>query len=334
MTSARTSGAVSGAASGAAYGSVLGPWGALAGGVIGGVAGLISGGAADAQFANQQAWRAYNQKLKFTSSMYNIDSNYKLSMMNAATVMGMAGINARAIEQGADYNAAIIYGTTVYNNELRNQEIAQIWQDENLALEQLELYRAREAGTIVSRQSASGTVIGEDSNADVLISQNAQREMDKNIIMFGADRNAAIIRNRKAQSSWQGQVAIGQTLWEGEMQSYITKTNAAVQALSISTTARIKSRGDTWSARMGYVTDGYEIAMQESQFDEQNTQNMIGGLFKAGATYAGYSFASKVPGSSATFSTGGGSTGGAAPPMYLSNTAPAYSGSGTSLMVR
>ena len=82
----------------------------------------------------------------------------------------------------------MIFATTSYNALLQEQELSRLWEDEGLALEQLGAERARERGGIIAEQGASGTVIGEGSNEDVIVSQMTQEAMDATVIQHGADR--------------------------------------------------------------------------------------------------------------------------------------------------
>lgn len=326
--SAQTSQAVSGAAQGAAYGSVLGPWGIAGGAVIGGVAGLISGGSADAQQENQEAWAKYNNRMRYNTSLYNIDSFLKISEMNAAATRAAANLNATAIESGAQYNAAMTFGVVQYNAELQELELERIWEDEDLALEQLATYRNRERGVIVADQAASGTVIGEGSNADVIISQQAQEALDATIIMHGADRKAADVGNAIARGRWEGTTEINKILWQGRVQSYVTRANATIQAGSQVVGSRIKANADLYSAEQAFNTGGYAVEMSQAQFNSQNVQNMTTGLFNAGGTYIGYKYAKK-PLTTTPMPTS------APPPLLSAPGTPTYpgtySGPGTSL---
>lgn len=337
MANGASSQAISGAAQGAVSGAMIGGVpGAIAGGIIGGIGGLISGSSADAQQANQSAWARYNNDMQLGTDMYNINSRYNIAGLNAAMAVGQANVQNAAIDQSVAYDTAMIYGTTVYNNLLMEQELARVWQDEDLELEQLEDFRARERGGIIVDQAASGTVIDEGSNKEVVISQKAQEAMDANIVMFNADRAAADINNQMAQSRWQGQVSISQTIFNGEVQKFVNSANASIQATSIMAQAKIQKDADTYTANQRYYMGGVGIDMNNQQYTAQNTQNMIGGLFNAGATAATYGFASKVPGANKAYTTSGG--GGGAPgggtlvaPTYISQNAPA-SPTYTSLM--
>lgn len=308
MTSARTGQAVSGVAQGAAMGySMGGPYGAIAGGIIGGIGGLISGGSADAQFANQQAWAQYNRTMRLNTARYNIKAGLSIASLNAASVKMAAYAQTQATDANVIYNSSMITATTNYNASLLNDQLSQVWEDEELDLETLESFRARERGIIIADQAASGTVIGEGSNAEVVISQQTQEAIDANIIMFNADRVAASIRNERAQTRWQGAVAISQVAWEGEIQNYITNQNANIQAGSILAGAAIQATAQNYNANQAFFTEGVNIQQNEAQFSMQNHQNMISGLFSAGSSATASYFGGKTPGQGAKATTSSGS---------------------------
>ena len=332
MGSARTSGAVTGAAAGAvsgmalgaAYGSIVPVWGTVIGAAVGLVGGLISGGAADAAQKNQSAWAAYNANMQFKTDLYNIRSDAALNKFNIASTMAAARINSEAVLATADYNAAMTYATTSYNDTLMQQELDQIWQDEGLDLTQLEQFRMREKGNLVAEQAASGTTIGEGSNAAAVIDQTTQRAMDANVIMFNADRRAADISNKKAGGLWEGEVAINQLIWDGKMQAYSINSNAQIQAGSMAVGGALRKNAGIYTAKQQRSMSNAGIAMNTSQFKSQNTQNMVSGLFSAAASGASNYYKAKVPGAK-TVGTA---------PKYLSKSTPAYSNMNLSLATR
>ena len=304
MTSARTSQGVSGAASGAAMGYQLGgPWGAAGGAVVGGIAGLISGGSADAQFENQQAWAQYNARTGYETELYNINMEHKLSMFNANASLLAAGGITDSISKNARYNMGIIGATSLYNFEIQNQELRNIWVAEGLELEQLDTYRRREKGAIIADQAASGTLIEGGSNQDIVIGQQAQRELDKTIIMYNADKRAAGVMNQMAQGLWQGQVAMSQTLYEGDIASYTTRANAAVDAASSIGTSAARGIAGRYNAEQRLYAGQTNIDNERSRYSSQNTQNLIGGLFGAGSTAISAYYNNKTPGGGGTHGT-------------------------------
>lgn len=296
MASGATSGAVSGAASGAVMGTQILPgWGTAIGAVVGGISGFISGSSSDSQQATSSAWANYNNQMQYNTNMYNIESSLGLAKFNAAATMMAANAQAAASQAAAEYNAGMIFATTSYNALLEEQELSRVWEDAELDLLQLEQQRARERGGIIGQQAASGTVIGEGSNADVIISQQTQEYMDSVIIQHGAERQAANIQNQIVQGMWQGQVAISQTRWEGQMAGYTAKANAAVQAGSTLATANVQANADRWSANTAFNAGANNIAIDNSKYGQQQTQNMVTGLFNAAAMGATMYGASKVP---------------------------------------
>jgi len=297
MASAQSSQAISGAAQGAAMGAVVGGTpGALIGGGIGFIGGLFSGSSADRQFKNQMAWAKYNNIVSYNAAAFNVESSMQIAMLQAGFNMSQAGAEAAAARAVARYNANIIGMTLLYNTQLATEDLYRVWEAESLDLTQLEIFRAREQGVIIADQSASGTVIGEGSNADVVISQQTQRELDKTIIMQNADIAAADIQNKMAQGVWQGEVAIQQTLWEGEMSAYMSTTRAAASNASMLGTTFLQGKAAMWSADSAFQSGQYGIAQSRYAFSQQQTQNLVSGLFKAGGTLTIGHFANKFPG--------------------------------------
>jgi len=296
MSSAGTKGAISSAASGAVAGfQIAGPWGAAAGGIIGGIGGLISGNSNASQHANSMAWADYNRQMQYGTDLYNIKSSLAIAGINAALSRQAGAHNANQIRKIASYNANVIDVTTNYNIELLDNELTQVWQDLDLDVTQIEMFRARERSSIVADQAASGTIVGQGGNADVVTAQMTQEAIDVEVVQFGADRQAASISNEIAQSRWQGQVAIQQTLWEGEMSAYSALYNSELQAKGSLAGAIIQADANMYSAKQTYMAGGNNINQATATFNNQNTQNMISGLFQAGASYATVSYANKVP---------------------------------------
>jgi len=315
MTSAASSGIISGAASGAATGAYFGPIGAAAGGIIGGVAGWISGSSADAQFSNQLAWAEYNRQSEYNTTVRNIETSLAIAGLNAALSKQAASYNAGVVLDAAVYNAEMIAQTTAYNEELLDNELTRVWQNLDLDIQQIEMFRARERGNMVVDQAASGTTIGQDSNAIAIIDQQTQESMDVVVTEFGADRQAANINNQLAQGRWQGEVAIQQTMWEGQVQANSIIYNSNVQAQGALASAVLQADAGMYSAKQAFVTGGYNQQQAKSQFSSQQDQAMISGLFSAASTYGAGVYARKVPGaltSAGKYTTSlGRSTGGA-----------------------
>lgn len=285
MTSARTAQGVSGAIQGAVTGSAFGPIGSISGAILGGLFGSSSGASEDRQREIQREWEQYNSLLEYQTNLYNIQSRTDLTAVNVQSILAASNISENIINANTEYNAAIIGLTTLYNHSLQTQQLERIWDALDLDLSQIENFRSAERGSIVAQQGASGTVIGEGSNEDVIVSQKAQEALDKNVVQFNADVQAADINNEMARGLWQGEVALLQNEWEGQLAIYETKTNAAISAGSTIATNQIQSDADLYSARQRRSASQTNISHRDTAYNASNRQNLITGIF-SGASRA------------------------------------------------
>jgi len=309
MTSARTSSTVSGAASGAVAGSQIMPgWGTAIGAVVGGVGGFISGGAADRQQANAMAWASYNRQSQYNTSMSNIATGLAVAGLNAKLARQAGQAQAAQIQAAALYNSNLISLTTEYNVELLDDQLTQVWNAHSLDSNQIEMYRARERGTLVANMGASGTLVSGGGNQAVLVDQRTQEAMDLAVVLHNANSSAASISNQIAEGRWNGKVAIQQTMWEGEQAAWSAMYNAEVQAIGSVGSAVIQSGADMYNAKQAYMTEGYNISNNNYAYGQQQQQAMVKGLFTAAASYGAGAYAKKIPGGTPTTATGGGSS--------------------------
>jgi hypothetical protein len=230
------------------------------------------------------------------------------------------GIENSTISALTQYNVGLIGATTLYNQELQRQELDDLWSGMDLDLSQIETYRARERGGIVAEQAASGTVIGEGSNEDVVISQMAQEALDKAVIMHGADIEAAGIKNSMAQGAWQGIVAIQQSEYRGRLEMYKNTANGLLSANSGLVANSIQSEADTYTALQRMKTGDLNIQQSRNAFNLRNQQQLTASLFSAAGSAVGSYYAGKTPGSSIATGSGFNTVG-----------AGSYAGAGTSL---
>ena len=297
MADGATSGALTGAASGAASGaSVGGVYGAVIGGVIGGVGGWISGSSADAAFDNQTAWAQYNAQAAFVNNRNNANSAFALAGFNAALTRGAANRQASSIASQVSHNVQLIQLTTEYNEDLMEQQLEELWTANELELSQLAIFRARERGQIVSEQGASGTVIGQDSNGDVLVDQLTQEALDSTVVKYNADVNAAHISNEIAKSAWEGQIAIDNAMFEGQVAINNTLAGADAQILSSLGSAALQQNASLFSAKTALMAGKDNITQAQFQNTQQNNQQLISGLFGAASTGASTYYRNKSPG--------------------------------------
>ena len=284
---------------------------------IGAVGSLVNYSSQNKQNSNQAAWNRYNSQMSYNTDMSNIAAMEKIGGMNAAMQMAAgkmnaqielaAGeINAQAIEGIARYNASLINLTTDYNTLLLEDELAMLWEAAELDMLHLENQRAVEKGQIEAGQAASGTVMGQDSNADVLISQQTAADLDAFIVRHNANRQAEGIRIQIDENVFNGQLAWQQTMFKGAMDSMLTRTNAqlgaigsvanaAVGAASTMGQTAIQAAAGRQSAR--YALDA-GMAGAQMQYDQNSTtikNNFVSGLFGSLSVGATNYFGMKQP---------------------------------------
>jgi len=284
-------GAASGAASGAMVGSVVPvvgtAIGAAAGVVIGGALGYFSGASADAQQSSSAAWAQYNADQSRAISTQNANSSMSMTAFNAGMIMSQSDTSIAMSQEEVAYNVSMIQTTTQYNDLLMEEDLSLMWESYGLDSNLLDMQRNLERGNIVVNQGASGTIIGEGSNADVLMSQKTMAELDSFVLLHNADIQAANITNARAQSKWQGDVAIAEAEWRGEMSQYATRTSSNNQASAMLLGALMDRDSAGQSIDFSHSSASNAVSQNIAAGDNQNTNNMVSSLFSTAGQAGG-----------------------------------------------
>lgn len=248
----------------------------------------LSGAASKtAQNKSQAAWNSYNANMQYGTDMTNVMSQLALAKVNASIAMQQSVVQQKAIKGTTELNSKIIYETTLYNDALYEEELSMLWDSVGLDLKQLENQRAVERGGLVAQQGASGTVIGEGSNEDVVVHQKTQEAMDAFIVRHNADAKAASISNARAQSMWQGDMQIKKTLYEGAVNMTVASANGQAQAQGAMISAQIGATAGAYSAGQRWQAGSQGASMTQSMNQQQINSNMASGLFGAAASGVG-----------------------------------------------
>ena len=293
---------------------------------------VITAGSQNKQNSNARAWNQYNTQMQYNTDLGNIQAQTAIAGMNAAMQLQagkvnaalelQAGaINAESAKRIAAYNAQLISATSLYNDSLYEQELGMLWESLDLDLLLMSNERAVERGAIEGQQSASGVLMGQDSNADVIIDQMTQEQLDATVVRHQADREAKKLGDARAQSMWNAQNEFAQTLWMGEMEAYSNLANAQIRstgalmnaqigAAGTLATAAISAQAGRTSARNAYTAGMWGAQVDYNQNKNPISNNLVSGLFgAAGAGISGY-YAAK-PTTTKTYTpmaTGGGTT--------------------------
>ena len=246
--------------------------------------------------AGQQAqWARYNADMGFNTSLGNVAARNELAMVNAKMAMAAGEVQAEALQGAAQFNADVIHATTLYNDLLLEEDLALNWEALGLDLKLLEQQRAQERGAIIANQAASGTVINEGSNLDVIISQRTQEELDAFVTMHNADIRAAQIMNTRAQNLWQGEMQARKAIWEGNLGASVAMANANLSALGQMANAFISGRAETTSAMYKLQSDLYGAQFGLSAANQQAVNGLTQGLFSSMGQAVSSYYSAKTP---------------------------------------
>ncbi len=242
---------------------------------------IYSGASSSAQNKKQKGWNEYNANMQYGTDKANVSSQLALARVNANMAAQQSMIQQKAIKETTELNARIIAETALYNDALYEEELSMLWDSVGLDLAQMENQRAVERGSIVAQQGASGTVIGEGSNEDVIVHQQTQEAMDAFIVNHNADGQARKISNARAQSLYMGEMEIKKTLYEGSVNMSVAAANGQAQAQGALASANIAAVAGMYSANQRHIAGIQGAGMQSSMNQQQINSGMASGMFGA-----------------------------------------------------
>jgi len=257
--------------------------------VISAVGSITSYSSGKSQNERQLSYNAYNTVEGYKVSMANIDSAMTLGKMNAMMLMNAAELKTAANSKAIAFNADMIRATTAYNDLLYEEDLSRLWEDAGLDQQILHLERARERGAMEATQAASGTLMGQDSNADVIADQMTMEALDSFVIQRNADSKAKDILNARARSLWEGEMSIRKIMWEGELDNYVTTSNARSQAAGSMLETLITGQANQLSAKYqlqsGLISGQNTFAGNNTQLTNAFSSGMFGAVGQGIETY-------------------------------------------------
>lgn len=236
----------------------------------------LSARSASGQARNQRAWQQYNATMKRNSDMATLQAQSLLMSANAQAAMIAGNTEAMLIQADTNFNRKLIEATTQYNNLLLEEEIDQVWEASELDIMLLKAARDQERGAIEAQQSASGTVMNEGSNAQVLIGQKTQEELDAFVVQRNANMAVADLQNSIAQNTWQGGLQVKKLMWEGNLSAFGAKSNASLRAGQMAIESRI-------GALVGQnnISQEFTTGLSNAQMNYRATQSQIANNFRS-----------------------------------------------------
>ena len=255
---------------------------------------------------NQQAaWSAYNTHNQYLADTYNTATQLAIANFNAAMQQKAGELSASTYLANAETNAMIIAHTADYNDKLMAEEERKLWKAWELDDLLYSIVRKQETGTIEAAQAASGTLIGEGSNADVVSSQMAQGALDRLVMQHNAQLKAGDIINSRLQNAWQSDLEIKKVLWEGNLNAIAARSGANLQGIGQLGSAMLAAQADSTTAKLRQQSGIYGGAIQAAVNNTQNTAQLVSGLFGAASNAMSTYYSLKTP-TPQTPSTGAG----------------------------
>lgn len=270
-------------------------WAVIIPAAISAISSLSQHAQGQAGIESQQAWRAYNANMQLRTTFNNVLARNQLAQMNANAALAVGQAQAQATLGAAAYNADLIRATSQYNDLLYEEQLTNLWEQEGLDLKLLEMQRAQERGAVIAGQAASGTVIGEGSNEDVLVYQKTQEALDAFVVRHNADKQADSIMNARARNLWEGESQANKVRYEGQLSATVAMANAGIQALTGLGTAQISGQADITSAWSRFLSESLDNQQQTSYANQENNNALTHGLFTSVGQFVSGYYASKSP---------------------------------------
>lgn len=271
--------------------------------VIAGVATAVSSystsKSASKQNKIQKAQNEFNAMMQNTTNLQNVMKNMMLTKFNNDQLIRDTMIKVGVNHQNAEYNMEVIRATADYNDSLMAEDLSIMWDSMELDLFHLGQQRTQERGSILAMQAASGTLINEGSNADIIMQSIAQESLDTLVVKRNADITASQINNARAQGMWQAEQEMSKIAYDDQMGATVSMINmsAAVEGANfqanLDAIAKVGSSGQQLASNMSNA---------EVQYNQNNTQinnNLANGMFSAAGQLvtAGYEYAGSRVGS-------------------------------------
>lgn len=238
------------------------------------------------QAASQLAAERYNAQVGYATDLNNIAFNTAITNTNVQNLLTSTELSNSTASLMMQYNADLIKGVTEYNDALYEADIEAVWAQADLDLSILGQQRARERGSMIASQAASGTVIGVGSNADAIIDQMTQEAMDAFVIKTGAADKAGAITNARMQSLYSARQEIAKIEFEGNVKNTLTTAQANMQGQTMLTENYLQSSTDLTNATTKLQTGLAGAAANLSTNNAKINANLQAGMFNIASTAA------------------------------------------------
>jgi len=236
--------------------------------------GNAAAGRAKAQAYEDTAVNAYNTAITNADNIRKTGEFNALSIgaagrNNAMETMLAAGLSSTSLRNISRFNQQLQKATTEFNISLLADELPKLLDQANLQITQIWQEEARTEGAIRAFQAASGTVLDEGSNKDVIIDSRTEALMDAYIVGLQYQWNVEAVYDEIAKNAWDGQMAINKMAYEADVTSRNMVNQAALDAFTITSNATLNAFGTLNNA---YAAANTETNRGISQYNTYMSQ--------------------------------------------------------------
>ena len=253
--------------------------------------GISSANAAKAEARRAQQYAAYNSISSMSWGREQGMMTLMAAQYNSALIRSQATYNAGLRANAIEYNVKQIRDVAEYNSLLADTELASMYDSLELDKELARRESAKKQGMMIANQAASGTIIGEGSNAEVISQMMADESMQYMIMDANAENRALSIVNAQAQGEWEAEMQVNKLRYEGMLSSagelYSAYANAGAQAFQGLTNAIAVERG----GRNQATSSLYQGMQTADRYNNQAGMYLTQGIFGA-AQSAAHSYSS------------------------------------------
>lgn len=260
-------------------------WGAVASAAASIIGTVMSSSNASREGDRASKYGYYNANNLRQYGQSSAMSALQVSGFNAALMMKQAQIKTEASVALAKYNSALLIQSANYNSLLYGEEIDSVYESAKLDSKILEIATAKTIGTVEAHQSVSGVLMGQDSNADVIIDVMAQSALEDLIIKTNADTKARGLLSAATKGEWEANMEAQRMVYEAYVNGDTTRAMASMQSAS----ALLEGRMNAESIAANASNRAFEAIFTSNQ-KASNMYDMSTAYAVTGAanTYANY----------------------------------------------
>lgn len=205
---------------------------------------------------------------------------------NSGVLTSQVKAKTDASRATAKYNADLLIQTANYNSLLYEEEIDSVFEAAELDSQVLEVATHKAVGALEARQSVSGVVMGQDSNADAVMSIMAESALEDLVIKTNAKTKAKGLLNSAAQGEWQANMEGRRLQYEAQVNGDAERFSTSMQAMSTLFDGKMQA----WAATSGASNRAFETLFSSAQtydnYEDQSTAIAISGIANAATTYS------------------------------------------------